>query len=134
MFCDNEDKFKASSFVSVPTEGGCGSGLVPAHPDPGESHSFGPGREGCVGPSEDRLWKDSRLRCPRPPAHPGIQTGEEKDSTDEERELFSLRCGNMNLQSFSHWFALSSQPFVLFFVFLTTLFVFGLCRVFVSRT
>lgn len=54
------------------------SGLVQAHADPGEGHPFGPGGERPAGSSPDRIWKDGRLRCTCHPAHPGLQTGEEK--------------------------------------------------------
>lgn len=67
--------------ATVPSAGGCRSWMVPAHPDPGESHSFSPGRERSVGPSKDRIWQDSRLCCACHTAHPGIQTGQGTNCT-----------------------------------------------------
>ncbi|RVE62128.1 hypothetical protein OJAV_G00177660 [Oryzias javanicus] len=56
------------------TAGGGGSGLVSAHPDPGESRSSGSGGEGPSGWSSDRVWENRRLRRSHHPAHPDLQT------------------------------------------------------------
>lgn len=58
--------------------GGCRSGLVPAHADPGEGHPFGSGGERPSGSSPDRIWEDCCVCYTCHPAHPDLQTGEEQ--------------------------------------------------------
>lgn len=57
--------------------GGRRSGLVSANPDPGESDSFGLGRERSSGSSQDRVRKDGCVRRTCHTAHPFLQTGED---------------------------------------------------------
>lgn len=59
-----------------PFPGGCRSGLVSANPDPGESNSFGLGRERSSGSSQDRIRKDCCVCCTCHTAHSFLQTGD----------------------------------------------------------
>lgn len=100
------------NMFDFPFPGGCRSGLVPADPHPGESYSFGLGRQRSPGPSQDRVGKDCRVRCTCHTAHPFLQTGED----------------NTNLaNSHDKWF------FSFLLVPLTASFVSDVLRVFVSR-
>lgn len=88
------------NMFDFPFPGGCRSGLVPADPHPGESYSFGLGRQRSPGPSQDRVGKDCRVRCTGHTAHPFLQTGED----------------NTNLaNSHDKWFFLLSRPPYRFF-------------------
>lgn len=63
-------------FVLPCDSGGCRSGMVSAHSDPGEGCPFGSGGERPSGSSPDWIWKDGCLCCTCHTADPGLQTGE----------------------------------------------------------